>query len=275
MVEKMRLRSLRHWLGIFAALALIYLLAAYVVLPRLWFHREHQPGLEINAAITSTPQGIPGDPLNVGLVGDTGDVIRAMHLAGWSPADPITLKSSLEIAESVMLDRPYKDAPVSTLLYDGRKQDLAFEKPIGESADRRNHVRLWKVLDKGAEGRPVWLGSATLDRGVGLSKYTGQITHHIAADIDDERNFFIADLTHASIVIELYQLSGIGPTVAGRNGEGDWYHTDGEIKVAVISPGAQTVSGAPQLLAESPLIQMKDGLWATASGWIRPLDPKN
>jgi len=270
----MRRQSLKRWLNIIGALALIYLLAAYVVLPRLWFHREHEPGLEAMTAVTTTPQGIPGDPLNVGLVGDVKDVIRAMHLAGWFPADPITLESSLEITESVMLDRPYKDAPVSTLLYDGRKQDLAFEKPIGASADRRNHVRLWKVLDKGAEERPVWLGSATLDRGVGLSKYTGQITHHIAADIDDERNYFIADLTRASVVTELYQLSGIGPTAAGRNGEGDWYHTDGEIKVAVISPGAAIVSQSPKILAVSPLIQIKDGLWATASGWIAPADPE-
>ena len=71
---------------------------------------------------------------------------------------------------------------MSTLLYDGRKQDLAFEKPIGESADQRNHVRFWMVIDKGVEGRPVWLGSATLDQSVGLNDYTGQFTHHIAPD---------------------------------------------------------------------------------------------
>ena len=36
---------------------------------------------------------------------------------------------------------------------------------IGASADRRNHVRFWKVLEQGQENRPVWLGSATFDRG--------------------------------------------------------------------------------------------------------------
>ena len=125
--------------------------------------------------------------MNVGLIGDISDVVCAMHAAGWYPADPITLKSSIEIVGSVLLDRPYKDAPVSNLYYLGRREDLAYEKPIGASADRRNHVRYWKVLDQGEEKRPVWLGAATEDRGVGVSKYTAAVTHHISPDLDAER----------------------------------------------------------------------------------------
>jgi hypothetical protein len=101
------------------------------------------------------------------LIGDQRDVVCAMHQAGWYPADPITLKSSIEIVGSVLLDRPYKDAPVSNLYYQGRREDLAFEKPIGSNADRRNHVRYWKVLDQGEEKRPVWLGAATEDPALG------------------------------------------------------------------------------------------------------------
>jgi len=61
---------------------------------------------------------------------------------------------------------------------------------VGDRADVRNHVRFWMVLEKGEEGRPVWLGSAMLDRGVGVSHYTGQITHHIAPDIDAEERYY-------------------------------------------------------------------------------------
>lgn len=254
---------------LFAVLGL-YLLLAYIVLPRVWFHRDHQPGLTEKSALTQTPQGIPGDPLNVGLVGSEDDVLAAMHAAGWYPADPITLKSSVRIVESVMLDRPDVEAPVSTLLYEGRKQDLAFEKPIGSSADRRNHVRFWKVLEKGVEGRTVWLGSATQDAGVELSHDTGQVTHHIAPDIDDERNLFIGDLTTAKLVEEIYQISGIGPTLNGRNGGGDPYHTDGEIRIAVLSPGAKPVAGAPKVDADPPLVAMKNQLWAAVSNAISP-----
>ena len=87
----------------------------------------------------------------------------------------------------VLLHRPYPTAPVSPLFYDGRREDLAFQKPDGTSPARRHHVRFWRVLDSGEEGPPVWLGAATFDRSVGLSRYTGQVTHHIGADIDAER----------------------------------------------------------------------------------------
>ena len=110
--------------------------------------------------VTRTAQGIPGDPINVGLVGNEKDVLCAMEGAGWFPADPVTLKSSIEIAGSVLMDRPYREAPVSALYYLNRREDLAFEKPDGDSADRRHHVRFWKVLDQGEEKRPVWLGAA-------------------------------------------------------------------------------------------------------------------
>ncbi len=94
----------------------------------------------------------------------------------------------------MLLDRAYRDAPVSPLFYLGRREDLAFEKPAGKSADRRHHVRFWKVLDKGEEQRPVWLGAVTFDKGVGVSHFTGAITHHIDADIDAERDGLVADI---------------------------------------------------------------------------------
>jgi hypothetical protein len=188
-------KRIRRWLVIFAVIALTYGVVAYALLPLLWRHYEHQQGLASKPMITETAEGIPGDPLNVGLVGDEAELHRIMLAAGWQPADAITLRTSIAIAGSVVLDRPYEGAPVSTLFYEGRRQDFAFEKAIGGSADRRHHVRLWLVLAKGNEGRSVWLGAATRDLGVGLSHYTGQITHHIAADIDAERDALLADLT--------------------------------------------------------------------------------
>jgi hypothetical protein len=243
-----------------AVVALLYGAVAYLILPAAWKHYEHQPGLAAQPMVTHTRQGIPGDALNVGLVGGRETVIRAMHEAGWYPADPITLKSSVEIVGSVLLDRPYKDAPVSPLYYEGRVEDLAFEKPSGKSADRRHHVRFWQVLDRGAEGQPVWLGSVTFDRGVGLSHYTGQVTHHISPDIDAERDGLINDLKTARIVEAVYQVTGVGPTLNGRNGEGDPYWTDGEIRIARITPGAKTTDKPPQIFDSPQIVQWKDAV---------------
>jgi hypothetical protein len=243
------------------ALVALYGLLAYIILPAAWTHYEHQRGLAGKPMVTQTAQGIPGDALNVGLVGSHADVIRAMHDAGWYPADPITLRSSLEIVGSVLLDRAYKTAPVSPLYYDKRKEDLAFEKPDGRSADRRHHVRFWLVLDKGEEGRPVWLGTATFDRGVGLSHYTGQVTHHISPDIDAERDGLIADLVKAGMVTAIYQVTGVGPTLNARNGEGDFYFTDGEIKIARLVVNGRRAEGPPVMLPAPALVQWKDALW--------------
>ena len=214
---------------------------------------------------TVTGQGIPGDPLNVGLIGGEDDVVRSMLDAGWSPADPITLKSSLRIAESVVFRRAYVDAPVSNLYLFGRRQDLAFEKPVGGDARRRHHVRYWKSVELGGAGLPLFLGSATFDVSVGLSRDTGQVTHHIAPDIDAQRDGLIADLTGAGRLTRIYQVTGVGATLFGRNGEGDRYVTDGELTVAVLAAGAGE-GNPPERLANPPLVRMKDQLWTA----IRP-----
>jgi hypothetical protein len=252
---------LERFLLLSLALLFAYTLAAYLVLPAFWTHHEHQKGLAALPMLTRTAQGIPGDPINVGLVGDNRDVLCAMQAAGWYPADPVTLRSSIEIAGSVLLDRPYRDAPVSPLFYLNRREDLAFEKPDGNSADHRHHVRFWKVLEQGEEKRPVWLGDATFDRSVGVSRYTGAITHHIDADIDAERKVLATDLGNAGMVEAKYQVTGIGPTMAGRNGGGDLYYTDGEVWILRLVEACQKRTGPPAIIPSPAVTQFKDQIW--------------
>src|SRR5882762_650949 len=253
--------STRRWPFIIGAVLVVYLVLAYFLLPILWAHHEHEPGLASLPMVTRTSAGIPGDALNVGLVGVKEDVLRAMHEAGWYPADPITLRTSIEIVGSVVLDRPYHDAPVSPLYYNGKKEQLAFEKPDGRSADKRHHVRLWLVLEKGTDGRPVWLGSVTFDRGVGLSRDTGQVTHHIGPNIDTERDLLMHDLGSAGMVRTFFQISGTGPTLLGRNGESDPYYTDGEIDVASLVVNGAKRTEPPEMLPPPPLIALMDQIW--------------
>jgi hypothetical protein len=210
---------------------------------------------------TVTSLGIPGDALNVGLEGSETDVICAMTAAGWWPADPVSLKSSLKITGSVVFNRPYLTAPVSPLFYLGRREDLAFEKPAGRSADTRHHVRFWKALDAGEDGLPVWLGAATFDRGVGVSHYTGQVTHHIAPDIDAERDLVAADLAAAHKVDATYETSGVEPSVTLRNGGGDHYFTDGEIRFNKLTPGCESQNTQPAVLPTPPLVQTRGWVW--------------
>jgi hypothetical protein len=228
-------RSLRRraltWLVAFCA---GYLALAYFAAPEFWTFRDSGFRKQTFEMVTHTPQGIPGDPINVGLVGSEKEVVHAFAVAGWDTADAVTLQTAIEIGESVLFGHPYPDAPVSRLLFDGRAQDLAFEKPVGGSADRRHHVRFWQSGSVGDDGRPLWLGSASFDRGVGLSHDTGAITHHIGPDIDAERDFLINDLTAADELTSTGDIAGIGATKTGRNGGGDPYFTDGRAIVGVL-----------------------------------------
>jgi hypothetical protein len=248
-------------LTIISVVAALYAIAAYILLPALWTHYHYQPGLAAKPVVTLTPQKLPGDPINVGFVGDHDDLVLAMHAAGWFAADQTTFRTCVEIVGSVLLDRPYGTAPVSALYYEGRIQDLAYQKSDGVSADRRHHVRLWRVLDTGVEGRPIWLGASTYDRGVGLSHYTGQVTHRIAPQIDQERAFLIGGLKNAGMVETQYSVSGIGPTLMGRNGNGNPYQTDGDIWIAQLVSKGQSRAEPATVLDQPQFVQMKNAVW--------------
>src|SRR5436309_5715579 len=161
-----------------ALLLLVYLAVAYLVMPGLWRRYDHRhPSLEDIPGITHTAAGIPGDPLNVALIGTKAQVMKIMVAAKWYPADPLTLRSCLEIAEATVLKRPYDAAPVSNLYLWGRREDLAFEQPVGDDPRQRHHVRFWRAPKADPDGRPVWVGAAIYDDRVGFSRTTGQITH--------------------------------------------------------------------------------------------------
>ena len=113
----------------------------------------------------------------------------------------------------------------------------------------------------------LWIGSATFDRQSGFSHLTGKITHHIAADIDEERNITIASLERAHQVISIYQVAGVDPTLRAYNGGGDAYYTDGEMTIALLPTDNLQSNQAPTQAPNPPAIQVKHQLWQ----WLRGL----
>lgn len=223
-------------LVIFAVAA--WAVAAYIVMPAWLKSTTHRiPALDGLPTVTTTSAGIPGDPLNVALVGTQEQMTAIFAAAGWHPADPLSLRDDARIATDAVLDRPYPDAPVSNLYLFGRKEDLAFEMAQGGSPRQRHHVRFWQTPKADASGIPLWVGAASFDRSVGLSHTTGQITHHIAPDIDAERDHVISTLSATGRLTEIVRVSGFQPEPTGRNGGGDPWHTDGTLILAVITPG--------------------------------------
>jgi hypothetical protein len=231
-----RRRWARIGLGLLAVLA-VYGIGAYLIVPTLWrVEVTRHPALQGAPRLTHTAAGIPGDPLNIALIATQPELVKGMLAAGWHPADPLTLETSLRIAASTVFHRPYVDAPVSHLYLWGRKEDLAFEQPIGEDPARRHHVRFWGSAAVDDRGRPLWIGAATYDVGVGFSHTTGQITHHIAPDVDAERDKVLQDLQRAGQLSQVSWIDRFHRVLTGRNGGGDAYYTDGRLAVGRIIP---------------------------------------
>jgi hypothetical protein len=159
-----------------------------------------------------------------------------MLAAKWFPADPLTFRSSLEIAEASVLKRPDDDAPVSSEFLFGRKQDLAFEQEVGDNPRHRHHVRFWESDKHDPDGRPIWIGSAVYDKRVGLSRTTGQFTHETAPDVDAERDKLFDDLKQTGDLSEVVVVRGFHKVLEGRNGEGNVWRTDGDLFVGRIKP---------------------------------------
>jgi hypothetical protein len=269
-----RRSRLRPAVAVVVGLLLAYVVVAYVLLPVHWSRYEKRhPWLDEMPGVTHTKAGIPGDPLNVALVGSEEEVKQIMLAAQWHPADPLSLRSDLRIAADSVFKRAYDDAPVSNLFLFGRKEDLAFEQPVGPDPRQRHHVRFWKSekiawFKKGSgtvvrstrptfgrcpavpatvpdpflnhaekidpDGRPVWMGAVTFDERVGLSHTTGEITHHISPDVDAERDRLFEGLKATGDLVEVQPEDDFHKVRQGRNGGGDRWYTDGRLFLGVI-----------------------------------------
>jgi hypothetical protein len=229
------------------ALGITYGFAAYVVLPRVIrlglkiLKRKRVP------SYTITGDGLPGDPVNVALVGTLQQLRSAFAILGWSEADRLGLASSWGMIRAFVFNSPYPTAPFSTLYLFGRGQDIGFQKAIDNSPRKRHHVRFWALsltraqATWGAAGfwlntdrppdneRVLWVGAGTRDTGLSLTRLTFQITHATDSDTNAERDHIIAELTR-SRTIEAVKVYRSGQDLL--TGHVNHYVTDGEVALA-------------------------------------------
>jgi hypothetical protein len=234
----------------FVALAATYGAAAYIILPRIV-----RMGLKILQRkrvprYTVTGDGLPGDPVNLVLVGTSQQLHAAFANAGWSVADRLGLASSWRMVRAFVFNSPYPTAPFSTLYLFGRGQDIGFQKAIDNSPRKRHHIRFWALdialaeatwgtarfwlnTDRPADNAHVlWVGAGTKDTGFSLTQLTFQITHATDSDTNAERDFIIAELRKNRVISDVNQFQ------AGQHIEHiNHYITDGEIALASLVAG--------------------------------------
>jgi len=231
----MRKRGVSLIPKVLAGLLLAWLVAAYFLAPLIWEGvASVDPALDADPRVTQTGDHHPGDPLNVALVGTEAEVNAILQAADWYPAASLGLESDLEIAADTVLSRPDDTAPVSSLYLFGRKEDLAFEQPVGDNPRHRHHVRFWKTDTVTEDGRPRWIGAAVYDQRVGLSRATGQITHVTAPDVDTERDYLFECLEKTGQLEMRSDTANFHEQREGRNGGGDPWQTDGSLYVGII-----------------------------------------
>lgn len=231
------------------AVACTYAVAAYVILPRVV--RTSLKILQYKRVprYTLTGDGLPGDPVNLVLVGTRRQLEAAFAAASWSMADRLNLRSAWRMARAFLLNRPYPTAPFSTLYLFGRGQDVGFQKCIDNSPRRRHHVRFWALSFHHAEttlgtprfwratrrppddARVFWVGAGTKDTGFSLTKLTFQITHATDDDTNAERDFIIAELSNSKVVDNVTSYQARQHVRADHVNH---YITDGEIVAATL-----------------------------------------
>jgi LssY C-terminus len=240
------------------ALIITYGIAAYIILPR-----AVRMGLKILQRkrvprFTITGDGLPGDPINLVLMGTIQQLRAAFAIAGWSEADPLGVASSWRMICAFVLNSPYPTAPFSTLYLYGRGQDFGFQKAIDNSPRKRHHIRFWALSLARAEAtvgtasfwlntdRPphnaqvLWVGAGTKDTGLSLTQLTFQITHATDSDTNAERDYIIAELRNNRVIEDVNSYrSGQRLSLEPVN----HYITDGEVTVAKLTP--MSVSTAP------------------------------
>jgi hypothetical protein len=217
----------------------VYVSLALVVLPACWGLRYRNFDLDDAPRITWAGKH-PGDPLNVALVGNKDEICFLFLSADWQAADPVTYKTAARMAKATLFKKPYPTAPISNLyLREGkkkRKQDLYFELCVDNAPIKRHHVRFWQTDKTDEDGRHLWIGSATFDRGAKFNWLTLGPTHAIASDVDWERDKLFADLRKTAQLLEVKVEKDFHKVRDGRNGGNDRWFTDGQLHVGVISP---------------------------------------
>ena len=236
-----------HRLPWILALGVTYGFAAYVILPRAVrmglkiLQRKHIP------RFTVTGDGLPGDPVNVALMGTLQQLRSTFAVAGWVEADRLGLLTSWRMARAFVLNSPYPTAPFSTLYLFGRGQDIGFQKSIDNSPRRRHHIRFWALNLAHAQdtvgtaafwiktGRPpddtrvLWVGAGTRDTGFSLTRLTFQITHATDADTNAERDYIVSELTRTRRIGDVTSYQSGQHLAVGRF---QHYVTDGNVSVA-------------------------------------------
>ena len=185
---------------------------------------------------TETWDGTEQVPVDLVLIGSYNALVTTFAAADWRVADPITLQTAIKIIQAALANASYPTAPISPSFYNGRVQDIGVEQETpARTARERHHARFWLAPVVLSDGRDVWFGTTSFDRGLAYSSALKFPTHTISPDIDRERDYVVAELTKTGRVTGAQTIDWVTPVI-GRSGTGDLFFTDGKTRVVWLRP---------------------------------------
>ena len=203
--------------------------------------------LDVEREVSSFPQRSTttamsdADLVNLAFLGSREEVEAAFRQAGWSTSDAFSKRTFVRTFYAFLNNSTYDQAPMKTLLLDGKPADMNWQKSLN-SYNRRDHLRLWQWSET-ADSEAVWLSCSTHDTRATLSVKHHEFVHHIAPDIDDERSTVIRDLELAGCVSSVRLVPRPGMSSLTQNANGDTVRTDGDLAVVQLKECHPLVPG--------------------------------
>ena len=211
---------------------------------------------KIPCCTTNKNETANGDPFNLVIIGELEDLVTIFTSAGWDETQELTFGSGFTMAKAFITGDSDRYSPVSPLYHNGHPQDIAFQKSRN-TINQRLHLRLWYTPARFG-GQPVWLGAISRDIGVKFTFKTWYLTtHKIDPNLDDARDYLLADLMEVNKVKKFGFTQNVAlenSTKPRKNLTGDPYFTDGKLLVIELSTEDSPLSAFTwgKLLAESP-----------------------
>lgn len=155
---------------------------------------------------------------------EEGDLVKVFERAGWYLPDQFNANVLIKMGKAAFFNESYPKAPITPSFWNATTHDYGFQKPtLLDNIKERHHIRFWDTGYKTADGRMIFVGTASLDIGI-----KWWVAHKIDPDIDTEREYVFSDLLKTGLIANWNKAQFVEP-ILGKNFGGDLFFTDGNI----------------------------------------------
>jgi len=175
-------------------------------------------------------------PLSVALLaGDETDLRKALHIDGWTQADPIGGAALWRLTRAGLKDL---HAPSVPLFWDNALYTLAFNRQVQTTKPPEMlSLLLWRTSYRNAAGETLWVGIVRAYSG--MHWYPAR---RLSPDLDAAREQALAGLQERGCLASTKRLSWVAPQVGQTFTEDDFF-TRGDLILARVN--AQCLIGKP------------------------------